>query len=230
MKYPPSLSRVEGISDVKLREDRTIRQLAAAIERLAPDPEPILGANMIYDCFCLANLVATQKRKDGSSSPTKVAKQLRQIASGSATLARRLKAADKDVFDAWAGASEDADSMCREIATQEWLHLKTLLDEAERRATRAAKTAERVLRLWQRASKKGRPTDWVADFMTEETAALYTQTTGKNATRLVNRDTGAVEGEFHVFLTDVFDSLGMKSSPDAANMRLQERLKKLAGQ
>ena len=144
MKYPPSLSG-KGISDAKLQEERTIRQLAEAIETLAPDADSVLGANSMYDRFCLANLVATQKRKDGTSSPTKVAKQLRQIASGSATLARRLKAADKNVFDAWAsGASEDADFMSREVVTKEWLHLKTLLDETERRATRAAKTAERV--------------------------------------------------------------------------------------
>ena len=62
--------------------------------------------------------------------------------------------------------------------------------------------------------------------MTEEAAVLYTATTGKIAMRSVSRDTGPVEGAFHAFLTDIFDALGMRSSPYAANMRLQEKLKK----
>lgn len=228
MKLPPSLSG-KGISDAQLEEERTLYQLSEAIKKLGSDAEPSSGANQLYNDFCLAKIWARSKRKEGTSSQASVAKQLKQIASGAATLAKRLKDADKNVFDAWAGASEDAEDMMfdpRGPATQEWLRLKALLDEGEKRATRAVRTAEKTLKLWRQVGKKGRPADQVTDFITIMAANLYEEITAKLAPRSVSRITGAAEGEFHAFLTDVFKALGMTASPDEANRRLQIQLKR----
>jgi hypothetical protein len=161
------------------------------------------------------------KRKKGYASPASVAKQLKDIATRLATLERRLASADKNVFEALRDASED-----KEVAKEEWLHLKQLLAIMQERAKRAARTAEVVVKACsQPKGKKGRPVDLVADVITVVAAEIYDLRTGKRASRSINRDTGKAEGEFHIFLTEVFQALGVTASPNASNLRLQETLK-----
>ncbi len=227
MRYPPSLSG-KGISDARLEEERTLFELSEAIKKLDSRVNSASGAHQLYNDFRLANIWARSKRKEGTASQASVAKQLKQIASGSATLAKRLEAADKNVFDAWAGASDDADDMMFDPREpmQDWLTLKAMLDEAEKRATRAGRTAEKALKVWRQVGKKGRPADQTADFITLMTANLYKEITGKIAPRSVSRIAGRAEGKFHVFLTDVFSAFELKASPDEANRRLQTELKR----
>jgi hypothetical protein len=105
------------------------------------------------------------------------------------------------------------------------LQLKSLLETMNERATLAARTAEAVLKLWPAKGKPGRPVDLVADIISIVAAEAYESRTGKLASRLINRDTGTPEGEFHDFLTEVFQALGITASSNASNARLQETLK-----
>ena len=107
--FPPSLSRVPGKSDAEIQEERTLRQLHNAISKLAhrsANFDPTADAHYLYDTFLLARSLSRQKRKDGTASPAGVAKHLKQLASGSATLARRFGSANRNIFEAWVDASE----------------------------------------------------------------------------------------------------------------------------
>ena len=223
-RMPPSLSKVKGKSNAEREEEQTLHRLHIAINGLphgSADFDANADAIYLYNTFLWARSLARQKRKDGTASPAAVAKHLKQIASGSARLAKRL--ADGNVFEAWMDASDD-----REAAKEEWLQLKSLLATAQERAISAARTAEEVLKAWSQAAKgrKGRPTDEVAETMTIITAVIYERWTGKLASRSISRDTGEVQGQFHAFLAEAFEALGIKSSPNASNARLQETLRK----
>jgi uncharacterized protein YicC (UPF0701 family) len=216
-----------GISDSELQEERTLAQLGKAIKSFAPDTDCAAAANDLYGNYCLARLLARSKRKEGTATQTSVARQLKQIESGAATLARRLREADKNVFDAWATASDD-DSTGNpyEAAKQDWLQLKVLLQDTHKRAGVAAQTAEKVLKLWRQVGKKGRPKDRIADFMSVVVADTDEALSGKTAARSVDRVTGTPDGEVHDFLGEAFKVLGVKASADEANRRLQAHLKK----
>ena len=89
------------------------------------------------------------------------------------------------------------------------------------------------MKAWSQAKgkgQKGRPADEIAETMTIITANVYEKYTGKLASRSISRDTGAVQGEFHAFLTGTFEALGMESSPNPSNARLQETLRKKAAE
>jgi hypothetical protein len=226
--FPPSLSRVPGKSDDQLEEEKILRRLRWAVSSLdsrgrADTPDPSEASQDIYSTFLTARVSVLHKRKEGYASPASVAKQLKQIATGLATLERRLASADKNVFDTLRDASED-----REVAKEEWLQLKQLLVTMQERAKRAARTAEVVVKASsQPKGKKGRPVDLVADVISAVAAEIYVLRTGKSASRSINRDTGEPQGEFHTFLTQVFQTLGINASPNASNLRLQETLKGL---
>jgi len=224
--FPPSLSKASGKSDVQLEEERLLRQLRWAISSLedrggSDTPDPSEAAQEIYSAFLSARVAVIHKRKKGYASPVSVAKQLRQIETGLATIERRLATADKNVFEALRDTSED-----REAAKDEWLQLRRLLLNMQDRAKRAAHRAEVVVKAFSRATgRKGRPVDLVAEAVTIETAIAYENRTGKRANRSINRDTGEPQGEFHTFLLDVFQILGVTASANASNLRLQETLK-----
>jgi hypothetical protein len=224
--FPPSLSRVPGKSDQQLEEEKILRQLRWAVSNLdsrgrLDTPDPSEASQDIYSTFLTARVSVLHKRKKGYASPTSIAKQLKQIETGVATLERRLASADKNVFEALKNAAED-----REVAKEEWLQLKRLLIIMQDRAKRAACTAEIVVRACSQAKgKKGRPVDLVADVISIVAAEIYETRTGKRPSRSINRDTGEPEGEFHIFLTEVFQALGITNSPNASNLRLQETLK-----
>ena len=224
-RIPPSLSKVKGKSNAEMEEEQTLRRLRSAISELSPrqaDFNADADALYLYDTFLWARALSRLKQKDGRASPAAVAKTLKQLASGSATLAKRFKAADRNVFEAWVDASED-----REAAQDDWLQLKALLETAQERASSAARTAEAVLKAWMQVKgRKGRPADEVGDTMTIIAAATYEKWTAKLASRSISRDTGEVQGQFHAFLAKTFKALGIASSPNASNARLQERLRK----
>lgn len=231
--FPPSLSKVPGLSDAELEEEKILKRLGQIISGLTPQsgssPDPEETARYLYEAFCIAKAAVGQKRKGGSASIASVAKQLKGIASGATTLAKRLKnASDRKVFEAWAGAA-GADELWvgHHLATQEWLQLKSLLEVTAARATRAAWTAEDVLKVWASAATKGRPPDLIADAMTAIAGGAYAEWTGEPALRSIGRGDGKPQGEFHQFLKDVFDALGIPSSPDASNMRLQTELREM---
>jgi hypothetical protein len=168
----------------------------------------------------MARVAVLHKRKKGYASPASVAKQLRQIETGVATLERRLASSDKNVFEALRGAAED-----REAAKDEWLQLRRLLLTMQERATRAARTADVFAKASQAKGKKGRPEDLEANTISEVAAQIYRLRTGKAPGRSINRDTGEPQGEFHIFLTRVYQALGIGASPNASNLRLQGILK-----
>ena len=141
---------------------------------------------------------------------------------------KRLKNADRNVFEAWAkAAGVDESWVDHHLATQEWRQLTSLLEMTIKRASRAARTGEDVLKAWPKASaaRRGRPPDWIADAMTAIAGGVYAEWTGEPALRSISRHEGNPQGKFHQFLKDVFDALGIPSSPDASNMRLQTELR-----
>jgi hypothetical protein len=127
---PPSFSMATGQSDSELEEERILRQLEQIVRSLTPRIgvgfDAADAARYLYDSSVSARAAAVEKRKTGSASLASVAKQLRDIASGSSTLLRRLKSADKNVFDAWANVAEEGSYMTR---TQEWLWLESEIND-----------------------------------------------------------------------------------------------------
>jgi hypothetical protein len=143
---------------------------------------------------------------------------LREIESGANTLLRRLSNAPPNVFEAWAGAADFADYINSHEVTYEWLQLKRLLENAAERAKQAAQAAAPKA---EDRENRGRPSDYIAASITVVAAKAYEELTGRDAVRNIDRGTGKPRGEFHEFLTVVFEALGIDSSPDAANMQLQ---------
>ena len=222
--FPPSLSKVTGKSDAQLEEEKTLRKLCGAIGSLqsrSDEPPAEESAQDIYSTFLTARVSVLHRRKKGYASPANVAKQLKQMAKGLATLEGRLASADGNVFEALRDAAED-----REAAKEEWLELRRLLMNMQDRAGPAVRAAEAVVKAFPQAKgKKGRPVDPVAEAVSCAAAAAYVSRTGKRANRSVNRDTGEAEGKFHTFLTEVFQILGITASANASHLRLQETLK-----
>jgi hypothetical protein len=226
-KFPPSLSIMPGKSDAQLQEERILQQLRRAVSNLpakSEEPDPEDAARYLHSTFLMVTVfVARKPKRLGCASPTSVAKQLKQIATGAATLARRMKSADRNVYEALRDAAED-----REIAKEEWLRLKSLLETMHDRAKQAARTADAVLKVRpQTKGKAGRPVDQVADNVTIAAAEIYERRTGKRATRVVSRETGEPEGEFYTFLASVYLALSITANPDASIQRLDAELKKI---
>jgi hypothetical protein len=180
-------------------------------------------ARYLHDTFLLAKAAVREKKKDGSASPAGVARQLKYIQKGSITLLDRLKHADRNTFEAWARTSD----LERHEATQEWLQLKSRLQTVAERAERAARAVELVTKFFQDGAKRGRRPDVMAEVVTVIAGNAYETLTGKSAQRSIDRDSGKPYGRFHDFLTQVFQALGIPSSPDSCNMRLQDELRHL---
>ena len=157
-----------------------------------------------------------------------VSGQLRSIASGADTLFKRMKKADRNVFDAWANAGIAANDIPYHESIRRWLSLRWLLEEARERAVQAAQSVQAAMKQSSRASMpetRGRPAEIVASAVAAEAAVVYERLTGRQAVRSVNRDTGGPEGFFHDFLESVFKIFGIDSSPDYANAKLQADLR-----
>ena len=113
-----------------------------------------------------------------------------------------------------------------ESATREWLQLKNLLEITAQKAAKSARSVKDTTSAHPKRGKRGRPRDQLGDLVTIEAANIYERRTGKSAVRNIDRVDGKPVGDFHNFLTRVFEVLGIKSSPDARNMQMQAGLKK----
>ena len=233
-ELPPSLSQVPGKSDAELEQERILQRLERLISGLTArtnhESDPLAAARHLYENFRIAGAAAKEKHKSGQASLTRIAKEMKNIASGSKTLLRRIKKVDTNVFNAWAGAAEEDAKYGINTPVQKWLHLKALLQETAIRATRASQTTEAVAKVCSEAktkAAKGRPEDLVAVDITLVAANVYEEWTGKIAFRSISRDDGSPVGEFHNFLTEVFGLFGISGSPDYSNYRLQKELAKL---
>ena len=169
--------------------EQTHKRVRQAITKLASfrgDPDDYTAA--LLSNFYMAKSIVRGKRKDGTASPTSVAKQLRDLGSGTDTLLGRLKKADKNVFEAWSGSEPET----RTSAIKEWNQLKWLLQECGARSRHAATVAENVLKLGfgARSAKRGPSEDPVVNVVVGTAGAIYKSATGKRAVGVVNRDTG----------------------------------------
>ena len=91
--FPPSLNRVPGKSDAVLQEEQILGKIRGAVSSLDKQSDALLpddAAVDIYSTFLTARVSVLHRRKKGYASPVSVVKQLRQIATGLATLERRL--------------------------------------------------------------------------------------------------------------------------------------------
>jgi hypothetical protein len=225
-RLPPSLSRVSGYTDLEVEEEDCCHRLEQVMRALplqvgaAPKIKNL--ARDLYESFRLGKLATGARRKTRSANPTNAKRHLRYIEQGSNTLLRRLRNAPTNVFQAWADADDNAVNP-RE-ATKEWLSLQRLLENAAKRAKRAAETNLAKAGV---SENRGRPPDHIAASVTLSAALAFEELTGRDPGRNIDRDTGKPYGEFHEFLEAVFEALGINSSPDASNMQLQADRKKI---
>jgi hypothetical protein len=164
-----------------------------------------------------------ERSKAGKASLAGVSRQLRYVARGADTLLKRMKKADRNVFDAWADAGNAANDIPYHGAIRKWLDLRGLLEDARERAVQAAQSVEAAMK--HEPENRGRLAAIAASAVAEEAAVVYERLTGRQAVRSVNRDTGDPEGFFHDFLESVFKIFDIDSSPDYANAKLQADLR-----
>jgi hypothetical protein len=230
---PPSLSQIPGISN----EELLCRELEPLMRELLSQPVCLLGENQrreaerhipnlareMCEVVVIARGAEVERSKAGKASLAGVLGQLRYIARGADTLLKRMKKADRNVFDAWADAGIAAD-IPYHGSIRRWLDLRGLLEDARERAVQAAQSVEAAMKQSSRASmpeNRGRPAEIAASAVAAEAADVYEKLTGRQAVRSVNRDTGDPEGFFHDFLESVFKIFDIDSSPDYANAKLQ---------
>jgi hypothetical protein len=228
-KLPPSLSSVPGWSDIEIEDKKRLRLLEEAINGLPPmkgvtESSVAEAARWLLNEWRSAVVNLRLEKKSGTASQVGVQEELGQIASKSRTLLKKLKGADRAAFDAWTAVAHFNDGLDREAAKQEWLQLKQLLEFSAERAKKAAEAAQVVIKHRPEAgSKGGRPRDRLGDSVALMAALVYQELTGAPASRVIDGITGKPRGGFFEFLGRVFETLGIGSSPNAANARLQER-------
>jgi hypothetical protein len=184
-------------------------------------------ARVMCEVVVIARGAEVERSKAGKASLAGVSRQLRYIASGADTLLKRMKKADRNVFDAWADAGNAANDIPYHGSIRRWLDLRWLLEDAHERAVEAAQSVEAAMKQFSRASRpenRGRPAEIAASAVATEAAGVYKKLTGRQAVRSVNRDTRVPEGFFHDFLKRVFKIFDIRSSPDYANAKLQADL------
>jgi hypothetical protein len=235
---PPNLNRVPGISN----EELLCRRLEPLMRELLSQPVCLLGENQrreaerdipnlareMCEVVAMARGAEVERSKAGKASLAGVSGQLRYIASGADTLLKRMKKADRNVFDAWADAGNAANDIPYHGSIRRWLDLRSLLEDARERAVQAAQSVEAAMKQFSRASRpenRGRPPEIAASAVATEAAVVYEKLTGRQAVRSVNRNTRDPEGFFHDFLESVFKIFYIDSSPDYANAKLQADLR-----
>src|SRR5262245_54710977 len=241
---PPSLNRIPGISNEEFNEELLCRQLEPLMRELLAQPVCLLGENQrreaerdipnlareMYEVVVIARGARVERLKAGKASLAGVLGQLRYIARGAVTLLKRMKKADRNVFDAWVDAGITANDIPYHGSIRKWLDLRWLLEDARERAVQAAQSVEAAMKQFSQASmpenrRHRRPAEIVASAVAAEAAVVYKKLTGRQAVRSVNRDTGDPEGFFHDFLKSVFKIFDIDSSPDYANAKLQADLR-----
>jgi hypothetical protein len=125
-----------------MQEEKVLNQLELAVRKIASNADAVSGAHCLYwNCLSAKVEVAT-KRKKGTSPQASVAKQLKQIASAADTLAKRLDAADGNVFNAWAIAGFDdslTEMAMRPALVTQWGNLRNLLARRGRERSKPAR-------------------------------------------------------------------------------------------
>jgi hypothetical protein len=179
-------------------------------------------ARQLLDECRAARVQLRLRKKKGTATLAGVERELTQIKRRSRALLERMTKADGHIFGEWADAAH-AEGEDRETATQEWLELKRLLEVSAERADMAAKGVMKNSPAVAKGSKGGRPPDTLADLITSIAANIYEQRTGATASRVIDALNKPC-GDFHEFLERVFEALGIESSADASNARLQQRL------
>ncbi len=249
-KLPPSLHRVPGArgrggEPFDAEEEEALSRLERAIRDLphkmrVEESEIARAALALRKADLKARVELSVRRKKGqdlagrpTASAGKVIRELKEIARRSAALLDRLKGADGNTVEAWRNAAlaDDLadDPIQRAAMTQEWAQLKGLLRTAAERARQAAKATQAVVDNFPpagRGGQTGRPKNERADYVATVAALIYRDLTGKAASREIDRKSHNPCGGFHHFLKQVFQAVGI-SSPDAANMRLQDQLGKI---
>jgi hypothetical protein len=195
---PPSLNKMRGRSNADIEEECITGQFREAIAQLPTSQQAESWAAFLYGEFCEARVAKNMRRKAGSEGRKEQAKQLKRIASAAERLGKHLKEAGSLVFDSWASAS-DVD---RSTATQEWLHLKYLVEIAATRASQADQYIQHVERV-----NTGRPGDAMARPMSEAAALVYVQL-GKPI------DQGTKRDSFSAFLATIFDICDINRRPE----------------
>ena len=223
-EIPPSIASLPSLPDPREQQlEQIIRNLPL---KKGGEDNSAADARVLFEVYTLASVARVQQKKLWAAGPITVARDLKLIAGRSSTLLKLLKGADRNTFEAWA-AVPYPEAVTSEMATQEWLQLKNLLDITVHRATQSARRVKNALKPAARPKrgKRGRPMDQLGDLVTIEAANIYERRTGKSAVRNIDRVSGKPFGDFHNFLVRVFEVLEIKSSPDARNMQLQATLR-----
>jgi hypothetical protein len=238
---PPSLNAIPGISN----EELLCRKLKPLMGELLSQPVCLLGENQrreaerhipnlareMCEVVVIARGAEVERSKAGKASLAGVSRQLRYIARGADTLLKRMKKADRNVFDAWADAGNAANDIPYHGSIRNWLDLRWLLEDARERAVQAAQSVEAAMKQLSRADmpeNRGRPAEIAASAVAAKAAVVYERLTSRQAVRSVNRDTSEPEGFFHDFLESVFKIFDIDSSPDYANAKRQADLRLFA--
>ena len=226
---PPSIASLPSRPDPRDPSPERLEQIVRALPlQKGGEDNAAAEARELFQCYALASLARAWQKKAGTAGPISVARDLKRIASKSSTLLELLKRADRNTFEAWAGA-QYPEAVTLERGVREWLQLKNMLEVTAQRATQSARGVEKTLKSLARPErgKRGRPIDQLADLITIEAAGVYERRTGKRAVRNIDRNRHKPFGDFHNFLTGVFEVLQIESSPDARNMQLQAELRSM---
>jgi hypothetical protein len=224
LKLPLSIAGLPSRPDPREPSPERLEQIIRDLPlKKGGEDNSAADARELFEGYAVASWARVQQKKTGTASLIGQARDLKKIASKSSTLLKLLKRADRKTFEAWA-AVPYPEAVAPEMATQQWLQLKDLLDITVQRATQSARRVENTLKSAARPKrgKRGRPMDQLGDLVTIEAANIYAHRTGKFAVRNIDRDSGKPFGDFHNFLVRVFEVLEIKSSPDFRNMQLQQ--------
>jgi hypothetical protein len=134
-----------------------------------------------------------------------------------------------ETVEAWVDAA-CADGAERGVAKTRMASAREVLEASAERAAAASRAVQNVEKNRTAAGKsgrRGRPPDELADHIVVFAANIYERRTGTTAYREISRDNKKPRGGFHNFLTRVFAALGLTSSPDSSNMRLQAKLREM---
>src|SRR5262245_8374350 len=129
-EIPPSIASLPSLTDPREQQlEQIIRNLPL---KKGGEDTSAADARALLEVYTLASVARPQQKKLGAASPITVARDLKLIASRSSTLLKLLKRADGNTFKAWA-AVPYPEAVAFEMAREEWLQLKNLLDVAVQR-------------------------------------------------------------------------------------------------
>ena len=161
-EIPPSIASLPSLPDPREQQlEQIIRNLPL---KKGGEDNSAADARVLFEVYTLASVARVQQKKLWAAGPITVARDLKLIAGRSSTLLKLLKGADRNTFEAWA-AVPYPEAVTSEMATQEWLQLKNLLDITVHRATQSARRVKNALKPAARPKrgKRGRPMDQLGD-------------------------------------------------------------------